>query len=196
VATRRRAERDHLARVWTFPNLVSAGRLACVPVFLEILFGAGHVVAGACLLAALGATDWVDGYAARHLGQVSTLGKVLDPTADRALLAAGAIGSVVYGALPVWLFVVVVVREALVSLGVLALAARGARRVEVTWLGKAGTFGLMFALPLFLFGHSGLSWHRYPEEAAWAFAALGVAGSWMAAGGYLPRARRALAGTG
>jgi len=196
VATRRRAEGDGLGRVWTLPNLVSAARLACVPLFLGVLFGAGDLVAAASLLAGLGATDWVDGYAARRLGQVSALGKVLDPTADRALLAAGAIGSVVYGALPVWLFVVVVVREALVSLGVLVLAARGARRVEVTRLGKAGTFALMFALPLFLFGHSGLSWHLYPEEAAWAFAALGVAGSWLAAAGYVPRARRALAGAG
>lgn len=182
-----------MGRVWTVPNLLSLVRLACVPLFVWLLFGPGEVVVAASLLAALGCTDWVDGYVARHFHQVSTVGKVLDPTADRALLAAGAIGAVAYGAVPVWLFAVVLAREALVSAGVLALAARGAPRLDVTWIGKAGTFALMVALPLFLFGDSALPWRSYPGDAAWAFAALGVAGAWLAAAGYVPRARRALA---
>ncbi|HZD67257.1 MAG TPA: CDP-alcohol phosphatidyltransferase family protein [Acidimicrobiales bacterium] len=187
---------DHPDRALTLPNLLSLVRLACVPGFLWLLFGANDVVAAGCLLAALGTTDWVDGMAARHLGQVSTLGKVLDPAADRALLAVGAIGSVVYGALPVWVFAVVVAREALVSGGVMFLAARGGSRIDVTWLGKAGTFALMFALPLFLVGHSDLSWHQFSEDAAWAFVVLGMAGSWLAVATYLPRARQALASPG
>ncbi|MGH9063877.1 MAG: CDP-alcohol phosphatidyltransferase family protein [Acidimicrobiales bacterium] len=184
------------AGVWTVPNLLSAGRLACVPVFLWLLFGTTDSVAAASLLAFLGCTDWVDGYVARRFGQVSTVGKVLDPTADRALLAAGAIGGVVYGAVPLWVFAVVVARELLVSASALVLALRGAARIDVIWLGKAGTFALMVALPLFLFGHSWLSWRQYPEDVAWAFTIPGIALAWLAAANYVPRARRALAGPG
>ncbi|MGH9249856.1 MAG: CDP-alcohol phosphatidyltransferase family protein, partial [Acidimicrobiales bacterium] len=68
-----------LARgVLTLPNLITLARLACLPVFLWLLFGREDRVAAAALLAVLGITDWVDGYLARHLGQVSELGKILD----------------------------------------------------------------------------------------------------------------------
>lgn len=179
-----------LTRVWTVPNAISAARLACVPVFLWLLFGPGETVAAASLLAFLGCTDWVDGRVARRFGQVSTLGKVLDPTADRVLLAAGAVGGLAYGAVPVWVFAVVFAREALVSIGALVLAARGAPRMNVVWVGKAGAFGLMFALPLFLFGHSALSWHPYTEDLAWVFVIPGMALAWLALAGYVSAARR------
>lgn len=179
----------NLARVWTVPNAISAARLACVPVFLWLLFGPGATVAAASLLAFLGCTDWVDGWVARRFGQVSTLGKVLDPTADRVLLAAAAVGGLAYGAVPVWVFAVVFARETLVSIGALVLAARRAPRMDVVWMGKAGAFGLMFALPLFLFGHSGLSWHPYPEALAWVFVIPGMTLAWVALGGYVAAAR-------
>lgn len=175
------------------PNAISAVRLACVPVFLWLLFGPGDTVAAASLLAFLGGTDWVDGWVARRYGQVSTLGKVLDPTADRVLLAAGAVGGLAYGAVPVWVFAVVFARETLVSIGALVLVVRRAPRMDVAWVGKAGVFGLMFALPLFLFGHSGLSWHAYPEDLAWVFAIPGMTLAWVALGGYITAARAARA---
>lgn len=182
-----------LGRVWTVPNALSLARLACAPVFLWLLLGARATVAAASLLALLGATDWVDGWAARRLGQVSTVGQVLDPAADRALLAGGVVGALVAGDIPTWLFAVVVAREAAVSGTAVFLAARGSARIDVVWAGKAGTFALMFALPLFLFGHSTLSWHPVPEGWAWAFTVPGLALSWWAAASYVPRARRALA---
>src|ERR1700681_1600301 len=103
-------------RVLTVPNLVTAVRLSCVPVFLWILFGhhphdRSHA---ALLLAAMGITDWVDGYLARHLHQVSTLGKVLDPIADRFLLGVGVIAILIDGSAPLWIGLVVLVREAVV----------------------------------------------------------------------------------
>lgn len=183
-----------LGRVWTVPNALSAVRVACVPVFLWLLFGPGDTVAAASLLAFLGCTDWVDGFVARRLGQVTTLGKVLDPTADRLLLAAGAVGGLAYGAVPVWVFAVVFAREAVVASGAVVLATRRAPRMDVIWLGKAGSFGLMFALPLFLFGHSGLSWRAYPEDFAWVFAIPGMTLAWVSLTQYVPQARRALAG--
>ena len=77
-------------------------RLLCVPVFLWILFGhhPHDRYHAALLLAAMGITDWVDGYLARHLHQVSTLGKVLDPIADRLLLGVGVVAILIDGSAP------------------------------------------------------------------------------------------------
>src|SRR4029450_629077 len=89
-------------RVLTLPNLVTVVRLSCLPVFLWLLFGLEDRAAAAWLLAALGATDWVDGYLARHLHQESELGKVLDPVADRLLFLAGAGGILAGGSVAWW----------------------------------------------------------------------------------------------
>src|SRR5580692_1437863 len=78
-------EAASLDRIATVPNLITAVRLACVPLFLWLLFGAHRQTDAAILLAVLGATDWIDGFVARRFAQVSTLGKVLDPVADRIL---------------------------------------------------------------------------------------------------------------
>ena len=125
-------------------------RLLCIPLFLWLLFGAHEQTAAAILLAVLGATDWVDGYVARRFGQVSTLGKVLDPAADRLLVGTAVISIMVYGAVPLWFGIATIAREVLVSVMVLPLASLGAARIDVLWVGKAGTFGLMFAYPTFL----------------------------------------------
>ena len=79
--------------VLTVPNVISFVRLLCMPLFVYLLFGRDNRAGAAYLLAVLGATDWVDGYIARRFGQVSELGKILDPTADRLLLIVG-IGSI------------------------------------------------------------------------------------------------------
>src|SRR5215510_2009035 len=102
------------------------------------------------LLAVLGASDWVDGWIARHFDQGSDLGKVLDPVADRILLLVGAIALLVQGSVPLVVGLLVLVREAIISVAVLALAAAGARRIDVQWVGKAGTLALMVAFPLFV----------------------------------------------
>src|SRR4029450_2772640 len=90
-----------LARdVLTLPNLITLARLACLPVFLWLLFGQENRAGAAALLAILGITDWVDGYLARHLNQVSELGKILDPVADRLLFIVGAGGILIDGSVP------------------------------------------------------------------------------------------------
>jgi cardiolipin synthase (CMP-forming) len=179
-------------QVLTLPNLITLARLACLPVFLWLLFGKEDRAAAAALLAVLGITDWVDGYLARHLGQVSELGKILDPVADRLLFIVGAGGILIDGSVPTWFAVIVLVRETLVGGATLVLAALGARRIDVTWFGKAGTFGLMIAFPLFLASHSDLSWADTAGVLAWIAAIPGVAFSLYAAVLYVPIARRAL----
>ncbi len=181
-----------LDRVLTVPNVVTAVRLLCVPVFLWLLFGAHRQAAAAVLLGVLGATDWVDGFVARRYHQVSTVGKVLDPVADRVLVGTAVIAVTVHGAVPVWFGTATLVREVVVSGTVLALAALGARRIDVLWIGKAGTFGLMFAYPAFLLGHGGAGWQTVITDVAWVAGGVGLALAWAAAVAYLVPARRAL----
>jgi cardiolipin synthase len=180
--------------LWTIPNLISLLRLLAVPWFLWLLLHDDRPIAAGILLAVLGATDWVDGYIARHFDQGSKIGKVLDPVADRVLLIAGAVALLVDGAAPRWVLVLILLRELVISLAVLWLAARGARRIDVQWVGKAGTLALMFSLPMFLWldhvspgvGHDVLA------VFTWIFTIGGLALSYYAAAGYVPIAREAL----
>src|SRR5882762_2992721 len=98
-------------RVLTLPNLISIGRLACVPWFV-VLLADDHRLEAAALLGVLGASDWVDGWIARRFDQGSDLGKVIDPVADRVLLIATGIALVVDGSVPTVVGVVVLAREA------------------------------------------------------------------------------------
>jgi cardiolipin synthase (CMP-forming) len=180
-------------RIVTLPNAVTLVRLACLPLFLWLLFAREEREAAAWLLGGLGITDWIDGYLARHLGQTSELGKVLDPVADRLLFLVGAGGILLDGSVPTWFAVVVLAREILVAGATLLLAALGARRIDVTWWGKAGTFGLMVAFPLFLAAESEMSWAQYADEMAWMAGIPGLVLSLYAAASYVPLARRALA---
>ena len=183
---------DGLDRIFTVPNVVTMVRLLCIPLFLWLLFGASEQTAAAILLAVLGATDWIDGYVARRFGQVSTLGKVLDPLADRLLVGTAVISILVYGAVPLWFGIATIAREVLVSVMVLALASLGAARIDVLWVGKAGTFGLMFAYPTFLLGYGDASWQEPIKVIAWVTGIVGLALAWYAAGSYIGPARKAL----
>ena len=180
-------------RVLTVPNVITFVRLAALPVFVWLLFGRDNRAAAAGVLAALGATDWVDGYIARHFNQVSTLGKVLDPVADRLLFFVGGGAILADGSVPAWFAIVVLAREAIVAAGTLLVAALGAARIDVTWWGKAGTFGLMFAFPLFLASESTVGWRDTAEVLAWVAGIPGLAFSLYAAVLYVPLAVRALA---
>jgi cardiolipin synthase (CMP-forming) len=176
----------------TVPNLITAVRLACLPVFVWLVFGDHAQGPAAILLAVLGSTDWIDGYVARRFHQVSTIGKVLDPTADRLLVGTAVIVIIVHGAVPVWFGVLTLSREALVGVMVVVLAALGAARIDVLWLGKAGTFGLMFAYPAFLFGHGTASWQGPIRDFAWIAGGAGLVLAWIAAAAYVRPARSAL----
>src|ERR1019366_9943859 len=99
----------------TWANAVTLLRLAFLPVFLWLLFGTNHRAEAAWLLAVLGATDWIDGYLARRLHQVSNVGKVLDPTADRLLVITGLLAVAAAGGVPWWFAGLALVRELLVS---------------------------------------------------------------------------------
>jgi len=182
-------------RVWTIPNLISIARLACVPVFLWLLWGADKPGWAAVLLAVLGATDWVDGYIARRYDQGSELGKILDPTADRVLLVAAAIALLVEDlgtAINIVLWIILI-REVLIAMATIALGIAGARRIDVVWAGKAGTLAIMFSLPAFLVAAAVEELEFVGNLIGWCFAIGGIALGYYAAMKYVPAARAALA---
>jgi len=189
-----RARRTGEDRILSLPNVVTSVRLVLVPMFVWLLVQPHHRdwFAAAVLLAALGSTDWVDGQLARRLGQVTNLGKILDPTADRALLATSVIGILAVGALPTPVAILALSREGLVAVAAIGLALAGARRIDVTLIGKAGTFGLMCAFPLFLAAHSTIGWHGTALVLAWVAATAGIVLGWVSVVLYVPLARAAL----
>lgn len=183
---------DGAGRIATVPNLITLVRLCFLPVFLWLLFGLGDQVAAAVVLGVLGATDWVDGFVARRFHQVSTVGKVLDPVADRLLMVTAVVAITVYGAVPVWFGAATLAREVVVSVAVLLLASLGASRIDVLWVGKAGTFALMFAYPAFLLSDGGATWQVPFRAFAWFCGIGGLVLAWVAAAAYVPASRAAL----
>jgi cardiolipin synthase len=109
------------------------------------------------------------------------------------MLGVAVVSILIDGSVPLWLGILVVVREVLVAGAALVLAAAGARRIDVQWAGKAGTFGLMLAFPLFLVAHSTAGWKDVAAVLAWVCAIPGICFGWYAAVTYVPMARRALA---
>ena len=188
-----RREAAGLDRVLTLPNGVTLVRLLCIPLFVWLLFGAHRQTAAAVLLAVLGATDWVDGFLARRLHQVSTLGKVLDPAADRILVATAVISIMVYGAVPLWFGIATIAREVLVAGTVLALAALGPG--GSTCCGSARPAPSPSCSPTLpsCWGTGPATWQLAVRVVAWGTGGVGLVLAWAAAVMYLVPARRALA---
>jgi cardiolipin synthase (CMP-forming) len=181
----------------TWPNLVTLLRLLLLPVFVWLALSTDHRALAAWLLALLGATDWIDGFLARRLDQVSNLGKVIDPVADRLLVMVGLVTVAVAGAVPWWFALATLVREVLVSTLTLVLALLGAARIDVLWWGKVSTFALMVTYPTFLLTsnphHAALTtWQGGVRVLTWGIGALGLALSWVVLAGYVRPAIEAL----
>jgi cardiolipin synthase (CMP-forming) len=179
------------SRVLTVPNLISAARIAAIPVFWALIVDPDTSPSGIVLFVFVVATDWVDGTIARRTGQVSELGKVLDPLADRLAIAAGLIALVVRGAFPLWAALAILVRDVAVLAGGVILASKGLR-IDVRWIGKVATFGLMIAVPAISWGTLGL----WPAAAAlaigWPIYTISIVEYYVAAGAYALDLRRAV----
>ena len=183
-------------RVLTVPNLITLARLGVLVWFLFALLRQHERVFATGLLAIAGTTDFLDGYVARRFNQVSTLGKVLDPAVDRVLLLCALGAMIATNAVPLWLGVLVICREAAVSVAMLALAALGAGRIDVLVLGKAGTFGLMVGLPLLLLGAGPGTVAHAVRILGWLVTYPALVLAIVAAFSYLKPARAALSARG
>jgi cardiolipin synthase len=172
-------------RIWTIPNAVSLLRLLGIPIFLWILLVEKNDILAFVLLAFAGATDWVDGFLARKLHQTSRFGELLDPLADRLYIAATIIGLAIREYIPWWLVVAVALRDVMLIFTVPMLRKLGRPSLPVTYVGKSGTFALLWGFPLFLL--SGLDGVVGPVfmALAWAFSLWGVYLYWWAGIRYL-----------
>lgn len=158
--------RSASSAIVTIPNALSFARILFIPVFVGLIVHEGTEAAGILLFAAVAATDWVDGYIARRTNTVSELGKLLDPTADRLVIAAGLIALVAAGAFPLWAALLILVRDAAILLAGLVLLVTRGGRIEVRFIGKIATFVLMMAVP-------GIGWSHFDVPLAAAAGALG-----------------------
>ncbi len=176
--------------ILTWPNLISALRIAAVPVFLWLVFGRDDLAAAGWLLGVLGATDWVDGWLARKLNQVSEIGKLLDPIGDRLAIAAALVSGWITGALPWWIALLLIVRETAIALAALVVASRAGAAIEVRIMGKGATMALYLAIPNF-FIYAGTDWLLF-GMVAWTFVVPGLLFYYLVLFQYFGDARRIL----
>jgi CDP-diacylglycerol--glycerol-3-phosphate 3-phosphatidyltransferase len=180
------------SRVLTVPNLLSALRLAGVPLFLYWVLVTEQDGRAILLLMAAGISDYADGKIARKYGQFSRLGQLLDPAADRLYILATLIALVARDGLP-WAFAVALIaRDVVLGCGLVLLRTHGYGPLPVNFLGKAATFNLLYAFPMLL--------AALPERSdwlatvfrplGWAFTVWGTVLYWAAGIAYIIQVRR------
>lgn len=177
-------------RVLTLPNLISFVRLLGVPLFLYLLLVARADVAAIVVLAVGGTTDWVDGWIARRLGQVSRLGELLDPLADRLYILATLLGFTAREVVP-WQFTAALLARELLLLGSLAVLRRyGYGPPPVHYVGKTATFLLLAAFPVLLLASAVSDAAAVAGPVGWGLAWWGLILYWVAGALYVVQARQ------
>lgn len=174
-------------RILTIPNLLSMLRLFTIPLF-ALLILRDQRVAAVLVLAASGATDWLDGFLARRLHQVSRVGQLLDPVADRLYIVVTLLVLGYQDVVPVWLVALILMRDGMLSLTVGVLAHHGFSPLRVHFIGKSATFNLLYAFPLLLLGQGESTAALVARVFAWAFVWWGTGLYWCAGALYLYQA--------
>ncbi len=173
---------------FTVPNLLSMLRLALVPVFLVLLINEKFILA-ICTLALASLTDFLDGYLARRWNQITRLGQLLDPAADRLYIFSTLVGLAFIGQIPTWIVVVIFARDAMLAVAYVVLANFGFGPLPVHYLGKTATFALLYSFPLLLMAKIWTTAAPALMPLAWAFALWGVGLYWWAGFVYLRQVR-------
>lgn len=141
-----------MGTVFNVPNTISFIRLALIPWFLWLVLVDKNYGWAGVLLGVIGATDWIDGYLARKLDQVTELGKLLDPVADRLAVIAAVIAGLISGVLPTWFGAALIFREVAIGIGAIYGWRNGVTKLDVRWLGKAATLALYVSIAAFYIG--------------------------------------------
>lgn len=170
-------------RVFTIPNLVSFVRLAFLPYFWWVTLGARDFTLAALMIFLIGSTDWVDGYLARRLDQVTELGKILDPVADRLMIGSALLAGLLAGVVPAVIGIPLVIREVVVGVATL-VALRSGVRIDVHTIGKTATFLLYGAIPSFYLAESGFG-SEFFGPPAWLAGTVGLGLYYLVGGRYL-----------
>ncbi|MEJ3748246.1 CDP-alcohol phosphatidyltransferase family protein [Actinomycetes bacterium KLBMP 9797] len=173
------------ARILTVPNLISFARLLGVPLFLYLVLVPHADVAAVVVLAVGGTSDWIDGYAARHLNQVSRLGELLDPAADRLYILATLVAFTIRDVVPWQFTAALLLREAVLLVGLLVLRRHGYGPPPVHYVGKTATFILLAAFPVLLLAHASAGAEPVAGPIGWALAWWGLVLYWVAGALYV-----------
>lgn len=174
--------------VLTVPNAISFLRVLLVPVFALLVIG-HHDGWAFVVLAVSGVSDWLDGVIARRFHQMSRLGQMLDPAADRLFILVTVVALAWREIVPWWLVAMILARDLLLAALLPALARRGFGPLPVHFAGKAGTAALLYAFPLLLLSARSDVWGTVGAVPGWAFAWWGITLYWVAGIVYLRQAR-------
>jgi len=165
--------------VWTVPNVLSFIRLALVPLFLYLILTAQDALALSVLVIS-SLSDYLDGVIARKFNQITRLGQLLDPAADRLFIFAALIGLAARNVIPWWLFFVIVAREIMLVILGLISAHYGFGPLPVHHLGKVATAALFYALPILMLGQAFPDVAWVTDPIGWAFVLWGAFLYWWA----------------
>ena len=166
--------------ILTVPNFISLLRILSIPL-IAYLVANRHLIISLVVMLISALSDGVDGIIARRFNQVSKLGQILDPVADRLLILCSILALSIASILPWWLLVLVGARDVLMGLLVLALAQHGYGPLPVHFAGKTGTAVLMLAIPALIFADVGTSaFFHFFHLVALAAVIWGVALYWLA----------------
>lgn len=179
-------------RIVNVPNAISFARLLAVPVFWWLLLGEDNVGAATILFIVVSWTDWIDGYLARRLDQVTKLGKALDPVADRLMIAAAVIAGLIAGIVPPAVGVILIAREIYMAGVTLTVAVNKAGTLAVRYLGKQATFLVYGSIQAFFIAAIPFAEVVF-TPVAWVASVLGLVLYWWVAFQYTGDARRAIA---
>ena len=139
-------------KILTAPNVITLVRFLLIPLFVYLRFCTEYETAALVVFVVAACTDWVDGQVARRTNQVSRIGMLFDPFVDRFLLAVGVLSVCALGRLPIWVVVVVIVRDlALLIEGRISLYLMNSLP-RVSYVGKAATAFLLFGFSFLLLG--------------------------------------------
>lgn len=166
-------------RIWTVPNVLSMLRLALVPAFLVFIV-VGDYVSALIVLVIASLTDLLDGYLARRLDQVTRLGQLLDPAADRLYIFAALVGLAANALVPWWIVVVIVARDVFLLVLGIVLANHGYGPLPVHQLGKVATFALFFGVPVIMLGLAFPVVEPVSQPIGWAITMWGAFLYWWA----------------
>ena len=166
--------------ILTVPNFISLLRILSIPL-IAYLVANRHLIISLVVMLISALSDGVDGIIARRFNQVSKLGQILDPVADRLLILCSILALSIASILPWWLLVLVGARDVLMGLLVLVLAQHDYGPLPVHFAGKTGTAVLMLAIPALIFADVGTSaFFRFFHLVALAAVIWGVGLYWLA----------------
>lgn len=159
----------------TIPNALTALRGLGVPLFIWLALDKQADGWAVFVLAIGGITDYLDGKLARMWNQTSRFGELADPAIDRVYILATLIVLYLRDALPLWVILLLLGRDFVLALVTIALTRKGLPPLQVTYIGKAATFNLLYAFPLLLLALNGSAVGTVAFIFGWAFAIWGVA---------------------